>query len=71
MCDSGQSTYPLGLNFLICEMEIYKKDLPQRILVRINEVACDMCLAFPGVQHMLNKVYLFVSLSKRVYERNE
>lgn len=56
MYDSGQITYPLGLNFLIYEMGIYKKNIPQRIVVRINEVTYDMCFAFPGAQCMLNKV---------------
>ena len=41
-------------------MGVYKNDIFQRIVVRINEIMYDMCLVFPRIQSMLSVIYLFV-----------
>lgn len=73
VCESGQVTYPEGLNFLIYKKGIYNKDIFQRLVVRINEIIWYVL----SISRMLSRVYLFVPIIqyfilqriKRVYER--
>lgn len=51
---------PLGFNFLIYKMGIYKKDIVQRIAVRISEVTLRVRTVPWNTMHAQSFIFLYI-----------